>query len=165
MSARWTRFIGIITVSAGLLVAQGPGGPRGRGPGQPPQGAPGDRSPEQFQQRRLDFLTTVLGLTDSQKDQAKAIFDAAAQASQPLRDQLRQAHQALASASQAGKSDAEIDQLAATVGTLTGQTAAIQAKAQAKFYGILTPDQKDKLSKLPQRGPGGPGGPGFGPPR
>jgi len=110
----------------------------------------------------LDFLATFLGLTDSQKDQAKAIFDASMQASQPLRDQLRQAHQALRSASQSGKSDAEIDQLAATVGTLTGQTAAIEAKAQAKFYALLTPDQKDKLGKLPERGPGGPG---FGPPR
>ena len=64
-------------------------------------------------------------------------------------------------ASADNKSDAEIDKLAAVVGNLAGQQAAIHAKVQAKFLALLTSDQKDKLSKLP--GPGGFGGPMGGP--
>ena len=135
----------LTTMAMGLALAQGPGGPGG-----PPRG-----------QRSLDFLATYLNLTDSQKDQTKAIFDAEQQAMQALRDPIRQAHDALDQASKDNKSDTEIDKLAAAVGNLAGQAAAIHAKSQAKFLALLTSDQKEKLSKLP--GPGGFGGPMGGP--
>ena len=151
MSNKWTRLMAVATVTAGLALAQGPGFPRGGD-------APG--SPQDAQQRRLNFLATFLGLTDSQKEQAKSTFDAADQASQPVRDQLTQAHQALRDAVKTNKTDTQIDQLAAALGVLEGQMAAIQTKAHAKFYALLTPEQRDKLDQVP--GPGGPGGPGGG---
>ncbi|MBI3696942.1 MAG: Spy/CpxP family protein refolding chaperone [Acidobacteria bacterium] len=135
-------------MATGLALAQGPGGPGGMNP--QPRG-----------QRSLDFLATYLNLTDSQKSQVQAIFDAEQQAAQALRTSIQQAQEALRQASQDNKSDAEIDKLAAALGTLLGQGAGIHAKAQAKFVALLTADQKDKLSKLP--GPGGFGGPMFGP--
>ena len=158
MSNRLTRFMAVMATAAGLVLAQGPpspgagprpGGPRGRGL----EGT----GPQEFQQRRLDFLATYLGLTDSQKDQAKSLFDAADQASRALRDPVRQAHQALDAAAKASKTDAEIDQLAAALGTLEGQLVAIRTKSSAKFYALLTPDQKEKFDKIP--GAGGFGGP------
>ena len=149
------RFAAVAAVFAGLVLAQGPGFP-GRGPGQAGQQAP--------RQNFLDFLSTYLGLTDSQKQQATGIFDTARQAGQPLRDQLKQAHDALNTATKASKSDAEIDQLAAAVGNLIGQSTAIQAKASAKFNAILTADQRDKLDKLPGPMRGRMGGPMGGPP-
>jgi Spy/CpxP family protein refolding chaperone len=90
-------------------------------------------------------LSADLNLTDTQKQQAQSIFSAARQAGQPVQDQLRQSRQALAAAVKAGASDAEIDKLASNLGPLMAQSTAIHTKAFAKFYSILTQEQKDKL--------------------
>ena len=105
--------------------------------------------------RRLDFLAGYLGLSDSQKTQAKAIFDAAEQAAQTALGQLASARDALRQAVKANKPDAELDRLAAAVGTLEGQLAAIHAKANARFYALLTTEQKQKYDEVgDRRGPG-----------
>jgi Spy/CpxP family protein refolding chaperone len=106
---------------------------------------------------RLDFLAGYLGLTDSQKEQAKAIFDAASQAAQTALGQLTSAREALQQAVKAGRSDAELDRLAAAVGVIEGQLAGIRAKAEAKFYALLTAEQKQKYDERGRRrGPGRP---------
>jgi len=108
--------------------------------------------------RRVDFLAGYLGLSDSQKTQAKAIFDASEQAAQTALGQLASARDALRLAVIDNKPDAELDRLAAAVGTVEGQLAAIHAKASAKFYALLTPEQKQKYDQLGERrGPGGRG--------
>jgi Spy/CpxP family protein refolding chaperone len=110
---------------------------------------------------RLDFLAGYLGLSDSQKQQAQAIFDASEEAEQTARGELTSARQALRAGVKAGKTDAEFDQLGAAVGTAEGKLAAIQAKASAKFYALLTSEQKEKYDQLGERGrPGGFGRPG-----
>lgn len=118
---------------------------------------------------RLDFLAGYLGLSESQKAQAKTIFDAAQQAATTAMGQMASAREALRDAVKAGKTDAEIDRLAAALGVIEGQLAAIHAKAQVKFYALLTAEQKAKYDQLGERrGPGGSGGPGrsrMGPPR
>jgi protein CpxP len=152
MIHKWSQIAAIGTMAAGLMFAQaGPpdGGPR------PRRG--GNFDPAQMEQRRLDFLAQRLSLTDSQKQQAKTIFDAAQQANQALRDQIRQAHDALSTAAKAGRSDAEISVLGTNLGNLEGQVAANDAKGLAKFYALLTPDQKTKYDSAP-RGPMGFGG-------
>jgi len=128
---------------------------RGHGPG-----GPGGN--------RVDFLATVLSLTDAQKTQATAIFDAAETASTSLRETHAQQRTALNDAAKSNASDASIDQLAATLGATSGQLAAIQTKAFAKFYALLTTEQRTKLDALHANGRGmrGPGaelsvGPGF----
>lgn len=111
---------------------------------------------------RVDFLAGYLSLTDSQKEQAKTIFDAADTASKTLQGQFSSARTALSDAVKAGKPDADLDSLAAATGVIQGQLAAVQAKAQARFYALLTADQKAKYDNM--RGRGGPGGsPGGGP--
>ncbi|MEZ5355873.1 MAG: Spy/CpxP family protein refolding chaperone [Bryobacteraceae bacterium] len=127
-------------------MAQGPGGPRGgRG-------------------NRLDFLAGYLALTDAQKTQAQSIFDAASTASETARGQSEAARTALEAAVKANQSDAEIDRLAAAIGVIHGQVTAIQAKAQAKFYALLTAEQKTKYDALHDRAGDGPRGPrGRGP--
>jgi len=96
------------------------------------------------------MMTSQLGLTDAQKAQAKAIFQAAWQSAKPVRQELRQERQAVQAAIKAGKSAQEIEQLAKVEGTDMGQLAAIRASAFAKFYSTLTPDQKQKLESLHQ---------------
>lgn len=141
------RRLTILTLSilAALPVMAQPGrgpGPRGGGFG-----------------NRLDYLAGYLSLTDEQKTQAKAIFDAAAAATETAHGQADSARTALQTAVKANASDAELDRLSAAVGVIHGQITAIQAKAQAKFYALLTAEQK---AKYDARGPGmgRPRGPG-----
>lgn len=90
-------------------------------------------------------LGAELNLTDAQKQQAQSIFSAARQSAKPVQDQIKQARQALAAAVKSGAPDAEIDRLSNNLAPLMAQSTAIHTKAFAKFYGILTPDQKEKL--------------------
>lgn len=135
-------------LTAGVLLAQGPGGP-------PPD-------PQTMIARRVDFLTTLLNLSDAQKAQALTIFTDAAKAGQTVRTELQANHDSLRAAVK--KNDtATIDALAIAAGTLSGQMTAIESKADAAFYAILTADQQAKYDAMPRGrgGPGGPGGPGM----
>ncbi len=66
---------------------------------------------------------------------------------------------ALNDAAKSNAADVSIDQLAATLGATSGQLAAIQTKAFAKFYALLTTEQRTKLDELHANGRGmrGPG--------
>lgn len=110
-------------------------------------------------QMRVSHLATALSLTDAQQAQATTIFTNAMTASQNLHSSLQANRQSIADAVK--KNDtASIDQLSAAAGTLSGQLTAIDAKANAAIYQILTPDQQAKYDTMPHGGPGG-GGPGF----
>jgi Spy/CpxP family protein refolding chaperone len=105
-------------------------------------------------QSRIDFLATVLSLTEDQKLQATAIFEAAEQASAPLRESLSQQRQALNDAAKSNAADAQIDELAAPLGSLSGQIAAIQTKAFRQSYALLSEEQRQKLDELKTVGRG-----------
>jgi Spy/CpxP family protein refolding chaperone len=124
---------------------------RGMGPGGPPAGAQagGPRGGNQ-----LEFLSGYLGLTDAQKTAAKAIFDAAATSSEAARGAAASAHDALEAGIKAKTSDAQLDILAAAVGTAEGKLVAIRAKADVRFRALLTPDQLTKLDTRPTGRPG-----------
>lgn len=111
-------------------------------------------------ENRLDFLAGYLSLTDAQKAQAQTIFDAAKTALTTAQGQMTAAHDALTAAIKANKPDADLERLAAAVGTVEGQIAAINAKAEAKFYALLTADQKTKYDSFHDRANGPGGGPG-----
>jgi Spy/CpxP family protein refolding chaperone len=123
--------------------------------GNPPPGDP--------LERRIEMLTNMLSLTTTQQEQAKTIYSAAATAGTALRTNMETAREALDTAVKANNA-AGIDQAASAIGSLTAQSTSINAKADAAFYLILTPDQQTKWSQFgPMRGPGGPGmmgGPG-----
>jgi Spy/CpxP family protein refolding chaperone len=125
--------------AAGMLTAQTSGAP-----GRPARGA-----------RLRQFVASYLDLTEAQKTQIKPILDAARAAAAPLVAQLREGRAALHEAVKAGRPDAELDALAQKQGALLGQLAAIRAKAWAKVYPLLTPEQQDKLDhprRLPLSG-------------
>lgn len=140
--AAWTT---MALLATGLAVAQGPAfDGAGRGAGAP--GGPGNH---------LDFLALRLNLTDAQKAQAQAIFTAAETQSATVRTNLTTARTALTNAIKTAATPAQIDTLAANYGVLVGQLTAIETKAQAAFYAILTTEQKALYDAL--------GGPGHGP--
>jgi Spy/CpxP family protein refolding chaperone len=138
MNRNIIRTLGVAAVAAGLTFAQGPA---------PTTPAPG---PGQGQQRHWrghmgGRLANYLNLTDAQKEQSKQIFQAAANESQPLRDQMREVRKQLAEAVKTNAPADQINQLAATVGDLTSKLTVIHTKAFAQFYNILTPDQRTKF--------------------
>jgi Spy/CpxP family protein refolding chaperone len=100
--------------------------------------------------RFFDRMSTTLNLTDQQKEQAKTIFKSERESARSAREQLRQERKAVQAAIQAGKPEAEVEQLAKNEGPALGDLAGMRAAAFAKFYGILTPEQQQKLASLHQ---------------
>lgn len=98
----------------------------------------------------LDRLGADLNLTDTQKQQAQSIFSAARQSAESVHSQLKEQRQALTAAVKSG-SEAEIDRLSSNLAPLLAQTTAIHTKAFARFYAILTPEQKEKLGNRLER--------------
>jgi Spy/CpxP family protein refolding chaperone len=96
-------------------------------------------------------IAQALNLSDAQKQQAQAIIQQTRQTVQPLRQQSKQNRQALMAAIQAGKGEVEIHQLALTQGNLAGQLVAARMEALARFYSMLTPEQRAKADLMRQR--------------
>ncbi len=144
-----------------LAFGQAPTGrsPRraGMGPGNGPAADPATRA-----QRRVDFLTAQLNLTDSQKAQALTIFTNAATSAQSVHTNMQAAQTALSDAVKKNDS-AAIDQAATNIGSLTSQVISIESKADAAFYALLLPDQQAKYDAMPRGFGGGARGMGMGP--
>ena len=105
-------------------------------------------------QHRIGFLTTILNLTAAQQQQATTIFTNASSADASVRASMKSARQSLTAAIRNNDS-ATIVQVSATIGNLTAQSTSNQAKADAAFYQILTPDQQAKLTQFESQGRAG----------
>ena len=134
-----TRLLTVGALSAALVLAQRPPGPGG---------APPD--PQTMIPMRVGFLANALTLTDDQKAKATTILTDAFTASQSIRANERTNHQAISDAVKQNNT-ASIDQFAITAGTLAGQLVAIDAKANAAIYAMLTPDQQAKFDTIVER--------------
>jgi Spy/CpxP family protein refolding chaperone len=141
MKRSFLHYAAVAMAAAGMTFAQTTPAPGNPAPGT----GTGRRA---FVQHRFQRMAQALNLTDAQKEQAKAAFQQARQDAQPIRAQLKQNRQSIADAVKAGKSEAEIRELAGTTGTLAGQLAAIRATTWAKVYATLTPDQRDKADQM-----------------
>jgi len=120
---------------------------QGRGPGGTQLTA------EEMLAKRLERLTTLLSLDATQQAKAKTIFTDELTAATALRTNEQTARDALNTAVKASASDAQLDQLAAALGVIEGQMAAVHAKAQVKFRAILNSTQLEKLDALDDHGP------------
>jgi Spy/CpxP family protein refolding chaperone len=125
---------------------------QGHGPGN--GGTPLD--PATAVQKRVEFLTKMLTLTDTQATAATKIFTDEIAAATAASANAEADRTALAEAVK--KNDtASIDRLAAELGTINGKVIAIHGKADAAFYVLLTPDQQTKYDTLRHGGMGGSG--------
>jgi Spy/CpxP family protein refolding chaperone len=125
------RVFAASAIAASLAIAQEPSGTAGNS-----------------RRQRLERLANYLDLTAGQREQSKAILNAAREAARPIRAQLEQGRQALADSVKAGKSKTEIDQLSQSQGALLGQLIAVRAESLGKIYALLTPDQRRKAAQL-----------------
>ena len=87
----------------------------------------------------VEALREQLGLTDEQVEKLKPIFAAQREEMAAKRKELGQ--------------DADRAKVREAM-------QAIREKYKAQIEAVLTPEQKEKLAKLRERGPGGPGGQG-----
>jgi periplasmic protein CpxP/Spy len=113
----------------------GPGGPgRWGGPGGP--------------MGMLPMFGREIGLTDTQRDQIKAIADSHKDEWQAIGDRARKAHEALNEAVTAETvNDALIRQKSAEVAAIDADMAVARAHAHAEVFQILTADQKAQIKK------------------
>jgi len=97
---------------------------------------------------RLETISEQLRLDKDQKKQLKSFFDAAAKEAAPVRDQIRRNRQEMAVAMAAGKSEAEINEIAAKQAPLVAQMLAVETKAFGQVVGILKDDQKKRAGAV-----------------
>jgi periplasmic protein CpxP/Spy len=134
----------IATFAAGIVFAQAPGTePRPA----TPNSEEGRRG---FMRGRpdMDRMAEALNLTEAQRAQARTIFQTARQTAQPIREELRQNREKLSAAAKLSNNDAEIQKLATEQGRLMGKMIAIHSQASAKFYQMLTPEQRVKADQM-----------------
>ena len=140
------KFITYGALCAGIVLAQRP-----------------TPDPAAMVQRQVEHLTTALSLTSAQQAQATTLFTNAHTANQSLMTSMSQARASLNAAIKSNDTNA-IASLTTQIGSLTAQTMANTAKADAAFYATLSPDQQAKYTPgvttgFAGRGFGGPGGP------
>lgn len=132
------KLASIAAMAAGMAFAQ-------QAPANPPAAA---KTPVHRPFARMrQHMMKALNLTDAQKQQAKAIFQETRQRTQPIRAELRQNRQAMRDAIKADNK-AEIQKLSKTDGELMGRLLTARNEAKAKFYSLLTPEQRATAQKL-----------------
>lgn len=142
----------VATLATGMMFAQGRGGHGGPGP----NNGTTTTDPATLIANKVAFLKSLLTLSDAQAASATTIFTNELAAETTARASLDTAETSLQAAIKSN-STTQIDTLAAQIGTIHGQLTAIDAKADAAFYALLTADQKTKYDTLNQGHAGGPG--------
>jgi len=136
------KFATVAALAAGMAFAQTPAP-------QTSQPAPGKAAVRPRAAMRHRMFQS-LNLTPDQKQQAKAIFQQTRQSIQPIAQQAKQNRQLLADAVKANDS-AQIQKLASKQGSLQSQMLTLRSESMAKFYSLLTPDQRTKLDQMHQK--------------
>lgn len=110
-------------------------------------GKAGPPDPATIAQHRVEMLTKILSLTSDQQKQALTVFTEAEISVSSIHDNMKSAHDTLATAVK-NNDENGINQASATIGNLTGQMTAAEAKANATLYATLTPDQQAKFDQI-----------------
>ncbi|MBI4903700.1 MAG: Spy/CpxP family protein refolding chaperone [Acidobacteria bacterium] len=106
---------------------------------QRPDGPP---DPQQRQAFLMDIMGTQLNLNKDQRGQLQGILDRAREAATPLHEQVAKSREAIRNAIRDGKSGAALDPYHKQLGHQFAQLMAIESKAYAELFAILTPEQK-----------------------
>ena len=146
------KFGAVATLAAGITLAQPPAGNSRSDAAATQEGRGRFIHPYRgFMHPYSEQMAQTLGLTASQKEQARMIFQYARQSAQPIRQELMLYREKLVAAAKAGKSDADIEKLADDQGRLLGKLVAIRTEASAKFYQMLTPEQRIKADQMDEQ--------------
>lgn len=128
-------------LAAGGAVAFG----GGFGPGN--DGRPGP-DPERHA-RKLEMMSVVLDLSESQKAQIEEVFKAGFEAAEPYHEQMRQAREQIRDLVTSGSYDeAKVRELAQKVSSAEVELMVAKARTHSQVYALLTPEQRQKADKL-----------------
>jgi Spy/CpxP family protein refolding chaperone len=105
------------------------------------------QTPDQMAQRRVNMMSRWLSLSSDQQASAQTIFSNSETALQGIRTNMQTARQNLQTAIQSNDVNG-IEAAATSIGNLTTQMTENQAKAEAAFYQVLTPDQRTKYAQM-----------------
>ena len=145
MQQSFLCYAALAALAAGIVFAQAP----------TDNSQPGATGTQQGRQdvtnNHLERLAQIFDLTDPQKERVRTIFDQAEQFAQPVRQEWQQNLNKLVDAAKAGMEEGDIRKLAEEQGRLLGQLLAIRTTAWAKFYQMLTPEQRGKAEQLNER--------------
>ena len=139
------KFATAAAITAAMAMAQqAPANTQSPASGEGAKGAAPMHRP--FARMRQRYMQ-ALNLSAAQKQQAKTIFQETRQRTEPVRAELRQNRQAMSAAVKADNK-AEIQKLSRTQGELMGHLIAARSEARARFYNLLTPEQRATAQKL-----------------
>jgi Spy/CpxP family protein refolding chaperone len=99
------------------------------------------------QPTRAQVLADKLKLNKGQKQELQNILMAAAEEAGPLRTQIGNARVQLAGAIIEGKGDQAVKQAQDAYSVLAAQMTGVEAKAFAKIYALLKPNQQSRASQ------------------
>lgn len=131
------RMLGTAFVGTGLMLAQT----------QTPS-APVPTRKHHQRGARFQAMAAQLNLTPDQQAQAKQIFADASVTAKPLHQQIRDARMQLRNDAKSGATTDVVSKDSSALGALVGQSTVIRTSAMAKFYALLTPEQRDKASAM-----------------
>jgi periplasmic protein CpxP/Spy len=113
------------------------------------QGMHGHRGPDGHFNHMLEFFTDYLDLTAAQQAQVKAIWEKEKPTLEPLKQQMRQNHAAMAALENSGTFDEAKTRAQATANAQTMIELQVQhARIKAEMVQVLTPDQKTKFANF-----------------
>ncbi|MDX2034132.1 MAG: Spy/CpxP family protein refolding chaperone [Blastocatellia bacterium] len=102
--------------------------------------------------RVLNRASVVLGLTDEQETQIKAILETAKPTVQPLVAQLAVNHKALAEATANGAfNETQVKAIAARQGDTLAALIVEKERVKTQIYAILTPEQRAQAEQIRER--------------
>jgi Spy/CpxP family protein refolding chaperone len=153
MRYSFEKYAAIAAVAAGIAFAQPPTTDTQSDPANTQvQGQEQEQEQEQgrgmWGRMDLDRMAQALNLTDTQRTQARTIFEQAAESARPIRQEMRQNRERLSAAAKVSNNHAEIQRLATEQGRLMGKVIAIRTEARGRFYQLLTPDQRVKFDQM-----------------
>jgi Spy/CpxP family protein refolding chaperone len=126
----------------------------------------GPHNPAGMIEHRLNRMNAVLTLNSAQQTQIRTILTNEQATETGFHTSMKAAHTNLKTAIQSNDA-ASIEQLSNQIGTITAQSVASHAKAEAAIYALLSSEQQTKAQQVPELigegGPGGLGGFGHGP--
>jgi hypothetical protein len=99
------------------------------------------------QAKYVNFLSTLLSLTATQRTQTAAIFASASASNTTVKTTMKSARQSFAEAVQ-NNDGAGIDRAAGMIGKLTGQRHSVGGSANAAFFQLLTAEQQAKYTQF-----------------
>ncbi len=112
----------------------------------------GGRMQHGFGPEMLDHIARELNLTEAQKTQVKALFEAGQNTMAPLHQKMDEVHKQLESATENGQFDeAQVRALASQQAQLMAEMIVEHERMKSKIFSLLTPEQRTKATEMLKR--------------